>query len=153
MSDTAEEVMDALYNIFEPHSGYIRREKDHDVRYFIPPEILEALVWVALNISLPILIGFTTSVLADRFKKKDDKELKAMELQKAELERLKTEVQQALKELDTKQRPNKESILIARASLTDVLRINGWPSEIAEADAEKAVIQIQHMLWTEAKED
>ena len=152
MSNSPDEVMDAVYYVLEPHSSFIHNGNDDNVKYFIPPEILEILAWIALNVSMPILLGVTTSVLSESFKKKDDKKLKAMELQKAELEQLKADVQKALKELDEQKKPSKENILIARASLADILKINGWTSEMANTDAEKAVLQIQNTLWKDMKD-
>jgi hypothetical protein len=145
-----DETFDIVYYVIEPKASFISQGDDDNVRYFIPPEILEILVWIALNVSLPILSGVATSVLADRFKEKDHKvQLKALEIQKNELEHLKIEVKAALDRLDKEKLPSKEQAHIAQASLAQVLRINGWPLDIAETDAEITVVKLREQLWKE----
>jgi hypothetical protein len=83
MSPNLENLVDAVYYVLEPHATYISKGGDEDIRYFVPPEILEALTWIGLHVCIPIITGVTTSVVADRLTKKEPSEVKrALELQK-----------------------------------------------------------------------
>lgn len=143
----SEELVDIAYDLLEPHAAFIHEGGDDEVRYFVPPEVLEALSWRGLSIVLPIFTGVTTgiltSVISERIKKSDSsKEMVAMKMQREELEKLKNEVQEGLQALKKRKgNPNARELSEAQRSLADVLKANGWPSDLAEQDAEQILLK------------
>ena len=144
-----DDIENSIYEILESHASYIRRGPEDTALHYVPPEVLEALTWMLMNILLPIFTGITASVVWKRLENQDDKELIAMILEKAELQRLKAEVQQLLERMQKETEPNNELILIVKKKLVHVLMVNGWPSDIAEKDTEKILIKIGGLISTE----
>ena len=146
-----EDIFDSVYYILEPDASFISTGEDDEGEYFLGPEALEVLSWIALNVALPLIIGVTQSTIVERLKKwnkgKKDETLVALEMQRTELEILQREVQQAVNMLKREQPPDKGSRQIARANLAQVLSINGYPTDIARADADKTVETIIQQYW------
>jgi hypothetical protein len=143
----AQDLADMVYYTLEPHAAYISRGDDDHVRYFVPQEILEVLAWIGLNVCVPILTGAAATLAVDTFKKNaKENSLKAMDVKAAELERLKTEVEAAMAKLQSRH-PNSGQILIAQATLEEILSINGWPTESASKDARLSIDEIRKHLW------
>lgn len=148
----ADDIENSIYEILEPHASYIRRGPEDTALHYVPPEVLEALTWMLMNILLPIFTGIAASVVWKRLQKQDDKELIAMILEKAELQHLKAEVQQLLERVEKETKPNNELIFVAKKKVVHVLMVNGWPSDIAEQDTENILIKIGRQIWTEKHE-
>jgi hypothetical protein len=149
--DLAKYINELTYTELEPRATYIHGTADDEIRYFIPSEVLVVLAWIGTNIVLPILTGAAGSTILEKLKKrKNESQLKALELQKKieEVEKLKIDAEAALEKLNAVKPPSEEKALIARVSLAEVLKINGWPSDLAEKDAERIVLRIRNHLWT-----
>lgn len=147
--DFAEELSNLVYEILEPHAAYIHNENDDDIRYFVSPEVLVALTWIATNIIIPILTGAASSIILERIRKrKKEGELKAMQMKEKlnEIELLKKEVESNLQRSRKAQSITDKNIVIAEVTLSEVLEINGWPSEVAKRDAETSVQVIYNRL-------
>jgi hypothetical protein len=153
-----DDVFDAVYYILEPHAPYIAAGEEDQAEYYLPPEVLEVLSWIALNAVLPVLVGVVTGVILDRFKRQDTKKTDTdllaivVQQQQAELERIKDEVRQALGQLHAEKKPSQDHVRIAQANLAQVLRINGLPTDVAESDADKSVKAILRSYWPEDSE-
>jgi len=143
-----DNLFDSAYYILESHSIYISKGEKDQNKYFIAPEVLEALVWICLNVSLPILVGVASSIVSDHLKKKKgSEELTALNLKKDKLESLKSEVEQALEKANlSNSRASNDTSLLIQADLAQILEINGWPSSIATTDAKGLLLEIHQKI-------
>jgi hypothetical protein len=150
-SNNIEDLFNSVYYILEPHASFISKGEDDHTKYFLPPEVVEVLSWIALNVALPVLVGVAQSTITERLQKrnegKKDETLVALEMQRKELDLLQQEVKQSLNLLKQEQSPDKDSIHIARVNLAPVLSINGYPTDIARVDADKTIDTILQQYW------
>jgi len=147
-----EEVFDAVYEKLLPHASYISKGKGDQARYFIPPEVAEALVWIICNVVVPIFTGVGTSIISDRLKamKKGKKEeVRALGITASDLSVVQREVHETALSPDS-QRPSIDLLLRARDDVEAVLLQNGFPASVATTAAHEAIDAVVETTWKES---
>jgi hypothetical protein len=145
VADLVDELVDTSYSILAPHATYISAGQDDQNRYFIPPEVLEALSWIATSIVVPMLTGVATDLIKQRFvpHKGDTPDLPTLQ---AEVNQLQGELR-ALAERRPRQTEEWSGAgSTATAHLAETLQTYGWPTSVANTDAAKIVHEIQEQL-------
>jgi hypothetical protein len=150
-----DELFDDLYYCIEPHSTFISRGPGDTSLYFAPQMAIEALTWICTSIALPILLDVGKSLIVEHLKKPEDSPLTkmkvAMDLQQAEIDALRKQIGTLLERSTEAPRPTPEAIALARAALSKAVQQNGFPSDVAESDANNAIGLLVKRLWGEER--
>ncbi len=145
-----DEVFDRAYYTLEPHASYISTGPGDKGHYFIPAEVLESLTWIALNITVPMLTSVGSSLIYDRLKRRKaahDRDVNALSLSQEELDRIRSEVVNAIAAKDSFPTPSINVIVSAREDLAITLRANGFPPSHADSDAKAVVNLLADAFW------
>lgn len=129
--DTIE---DQIMEILEPRLQFYRTGPDDNTRYFVGPEVLVPLTWMASAIALPILLTAANEAVKIQVKKFFDKEKGEKDVE-ALLSEIKSEKDKSSVEIGKMESEE------AMDEVASYLSHRGWPATMAKADA-AAIISI-----------
>src|SRR5271165_982676 len=146
--DRSIELVDSIHKVIEPHASYLSRGPEDENRYLVPVEILEALAWIVTNVLLPVVTGVAVAVVSARIDQKDrERTLRAMEVTEEELRQIKRDVSKVLAQSQQLPEPTDEAAARARERIIVILKLNGWPTDLANRDAEAIISEALQQLW------
>lgn len=127
-------IQDQILEVLEPNLQFYRTSPEDNNRYYVGPEVLVPLTWIASAIALPILLTAANETVKIKVKKFFDRNEN-----KANVEVLITE----LKSDNDKGVFKIDKIEIEKAigEVASYLSHRGWPDPIAKADA-AAIVSI-----------
>lgn len=134
---TAEDMLDEIVEVLEENGAYYNYGRDEWIRHAPQPEVLDALGFLITTIAIPIL----TNVISDELKEK----LKLR--RRAKKEERSADIQEAIDQAGSGQKPEHEVRAEAVGAVASLLRHHGWPSREATSDAERIVRCICRSLW------
>jgi hypothetical protein len=142
------DLVDAVYESLEPHGSYISLGPDDENLYFAPVEVVEALAWIAVNVLLPTMTGVAASAVSSHLARRDQlRAIKALEASQEELARIRHDVNELV--IKSEQTPNPTNDLVERSrdDISLLLRLNGWPADLADMDSEVIISAVLRELW------
>ena len=142
-SNLIEKTFDTTYNILESNSTFLSRGSRDKKLYYCPPHILEAVVWLILNVSLPILLGIASSFFYEKIRNnRSSKEMEALSKTNEELEKLRYDLNQLLSIVSDRKSVTPEQLNILHIDIVEILKVNGWPEKDANIDGHEILQQL-----------
>jgi hypothetical protein len=124
--------------ILEPNLQFYRSDPKDQIRYFVGPEVLHALGWMASTIVVPILLSGATEIVKARVKEWLERHSSKEAIPPALPKELQAEIGKIVKTEVTDSYRSQ-----AITSLTDYLSHRGWPKQFATDDAAQIVAAIE----------
>jgi hypothetical protein len=137
MDATRDEIAHAAAEVLEVNLQFCRRDPSDKNRYFVGPEVLQALGWTATAIALPIMLCAANEVVKARVNEWLKRRKEKNEPDMVPPDALEKELAKILE--------SKGSIVITDAvnAVTEFLSYRGWPAALAASDASQIIESIR----------
>jgi hypothetical protein len=140
-----DEIVELATEVLEPNLQFYRRDPSDKGRYFVGPEVLLALAWVATNIAIPILVSTVNDVVKEQvkgwLKKRKEKSDPAIEPP----EEIQMEVARILESRGGIAITDKQANE-AVGAVSEYLSQRGWPKAFAKSDSIQIVEAIRQRV-------
>lgn len=148
LDESSIKLVDSVYEVLEPHASYIGTGPEDENLYDIPVEVLQTLAWIATNGLLPIVTGVAVAGISTRIGQKERKQiLKAMGTAEEEIKQISRDVSELVAESKRLPKPTHETAAQAKENVVMILKLNGWPTDLAKRDAEVIISKALKQLW------
>lgn len=143
------EITASAAEVLEPNLPFYRQDPSDEMRYFVGPEVLEAIAWVATSVALPILLSagneIVKNAVGEWFKKYKEQDKLMVEPPVALEKELATILESKGGIAITS-----DQVADAVDAVTDHLSYRGWPKAFARSDASEIVEIIRKKVATKS---
>ena len=136
---------ESIVELLEPNLQFYRFDHSDSNRYFVGPEVLHGIAWVATTIALPILLSATNELVKEKLKKWLER---GQDSQRQLPSTAKSAREDLVRAMTDSPRLSISETQVDEASdaIATYLDAHGWPRSLAEADAREIATLIRGVI-------